>query len=152
MHIRKTYLFYVFFLLILLSGCGGNIGRIERYHFDVHEYKLKNAVNETFKEYPKMVKPDTTSSYSGGYKNLDQYIMIEHQNTYYVIPFRVRSEEHNSSFISLISGGKYGDVINVAPRMEKEEKQFYEKIFKRYFIRKLEKELGVEAYTKMFSL
>lgn len=142
----KKYL--VCSLLFMLIACGGNIGKIEKYHFDTTEFSLKKAVKEVFLENPLMVKSDTTSSYSGGFENRNSYTVIKHENVYYVFSFCTFKESVNTSSLVLVSGAKYGEVMQFARDIDRKERRLYKRLFEELFIQKLEEKLYIEAYTK----
>ena len=130
----------IFFILALLTliSCGGVIGNIEKYPFDNFSVSdLKAALNAVYLENPELKKTDTTMYGMNDGKNF--YFMLDNGGERYVFVCNV-VDYHDPKYgidLSLTTATKWGDVMELAPRMSFFEKRNYRKLFEENILPKV---------------
>ena len=127
-------------LIFIFSGCGGVVGNIERYQFDLTKDSLDFLVAEIYIRFPELNVPDTSI-----YKedNNIKLCMIQDGERKIVFGFcslRYNDngiEKNNASEIVLTHAGVYGEILKFDKDLSFYKKYSYKKLFKSQFIAKL---------------
>ena len=83
--IKNSQLFFFLYFSWLLVSCGGVVGNIGKYSFpDISSDSLKHAMNKVYREYPELIKTDTTLY---GKNNGMDFYYIYHSNGYKYVFF-----------------------------------------------------------------
>lgn len=131
---------YLFLLLVFL-GCGGVVGNIERYKFDISKNLLDSRVVELFIKFPELNIPDSSI-----YKedSIIKLCMIHDGNRKIVFGFCLLKyndngiEKNDASEIVLTHAGVYGDILKFDSDLSYFEKYSYKKLFRSQFIEKID--------------
>lgn len=153
MCIKSKYIFLFPFLLVLFSQCGGVIGSISNYYYNVPQDELTKAVKKVIKEnknirivhgdvyHEKISKnQDKTNALENdikNYYNKFNYISIHNEKKCYIFRYQITSSTHGDSRIILTSAAHYGDGIKLAKNISFFRKRTYKKIFNDRFISKI---------------
>ena len=130
----------------LLYSCGGVIGNIEKYRFDnVTLDSLKSAVSRVYLKNPEFKGFDTLKyeeKQSIGDGNYYCKIRINRQEYLFAYAYpQYPSPNDPIVEIALTSAALYGQDLNLARNISVVEKNKLRKIFEKYFIREVRKEL-----------
>lgn len=133
----------MFFGIILLSGCGGAIGNIEKYEYNKKITVLEEAIDRVFRDKPEYKSNEVEKMYntsSGvGIKGM-RYIIVQSNNTKIVFGFRPIATG-NTSEIALVYAAPFGEVLILPTKMSYMYKRNYSYTFKKSFILDLEHEM-----------
>lgn len=146
---KERFLFVLGITLLLITGgCGGVIGSIEKYMFNVQKEKLEETIQVILNEYPHMQKPDSIYglSQSEHEKLRDNYCILLDNNNRYVVKFSFVGDsiswaKSTKTVISLASGAKYGETLFLESKISFWDKRKYSRLFEEQFISKLRREL-----------
>lgn len=141
-------------ILLLTGGCGGVIGSIKKYRFDVQKERLDEAIHIILNENPQMQKPDSIYGLSQSEleKLKDNYcVLVDNNNNRYIVKFSfvgdpVSWANSTKTEISLASGAKYGEILFLESKISLWDKRKYSRLFEEQFISKLKEELNSKSY------
>lgn len=142
---KKTILF-LFVVILFLYSCGGVIGNIEKYRFTyVSMDSLKNAVNRVYIKHPEFKDFDTTKFKQGqSLGDGNYYCKIRDKKYEYFFKYSYPQYPHPNDTIveiALTSAAKYGEDLDLAKEIGFFKKRKYQKLFEKYFIEEVKKEL-----------
>ena len=131
--------------MALFYSCGGVIGGIEKYDFNLTKVELESAINSMIKDDSTSTKNlnDTLYNLKGtGYENIMIPVYVTEGGTKYVLTFSYLGDStqwasSKSTTINLISGAKYGDVIKLSSKLSNTEKSRYKSLFELYIVNKI---------------
>lgn len=144
---KKTTLSLILLAAIFfLYSCGGVIGNIEKYRFtDISIDTLKSAVERVYIKHPDFKNFDTSKyKESQSIGDGDYYCRIkENSQEYFFVYAYPRYPAPNDTIveIALTSAAKYGEDLNLAKDIGVAEKNKYGKLFEKFFITEVRKEL-----------
>jgi phage anti-repressor protein len=134
-------------IILIMAACGGVVGNIEKYRFPGYSMnEVKGAVQNVYRKKPEMRYLDTMK-YKDKQKTRidgDYYILIEDNNEKYLFVYCYPALVPNYDTtveIALLTGANYGEDLNLAKDISFSEKRKYKKLFERYFIEEVRKEL-----------
>lgn len=133
-------------LTIILCSCGGVIGNIEKYRFPGYTMdEVKNAVQKVYLKHPELRNFDTTKHIDKQSTLLDgfYYISVEEKEGKFLFKYMYPAlvPEDSTVEISLASGAIYGEGMKLAKNIGYLKKRKYKKLFEKYFIDEVKKEL-----------
>ena len=137
--IKNSQLFFFLYFSWLLVSCGGVVGNIGKYSFpDISSDSLKHAMNKVYREYPELIKTDTTLY---GKNNGMDFYYIYHSNGYkYVFLCNViayQSPNDKEVELSLTAATKWGEIMKLSTKMRTKEKREYEQLFEKNILPKI---------------
>lgn len=134
---------FMFFGIILLGGCGGAIGNIEKYGYNKKIALLEGAIDRVLRNKPKYKSNEVDKMYNTssevGIKGM-RYIIVRSNDTKIVFGFRPIATG-NTSEIALVYAAPFGEVLILPTKMSYTYKIKYSNIFKKSFISDLEREM-----------
>lgn len=134
-------------IISLFSSCGlisgGVIGNIQKYNYEVPIEVLINTVDSAYKLHPEWIPPKSEMYKFDGetYKREDNNFYLYSKEDNVVLKFGLRnydSLETNTSTITLLTGAQFGEVMELAPRMEYKTKWRFKAIFNRNLIKEVD--------------
>ena len=136
----------ILFLSIFFYSCGGVIGNIKKYRFEnISLSTLKTAVHTVNVKHPDFRNFDTSKFKEGtGIGDGDYYCRIKENGQDYFFQYAyVQYDPPNNTFveIALTSAAKYGEDLDLAKDIDFLKKDKYDKLFEKYFISEVRKEL-----------
>lgn len=145
--IQKILLSLLVFPLFI-SGCGGVIGNIDRYTFDLPKNELDSIVNEIFISNPEMSIPDSSIYKQDNetklclIKNGDKLIVFGFSSMVFNDAGLIRNDK---SEIALTHVGVYGLNLQVDKNIPYFKKRTYKELFQSQFINKLNSLLNAKT-------
>ncbi len=144
-------LFVLGILAILIGSCGGVIGSIKQYEYDLPPKKLNIIVENIYSENPELIPPtDSLNKSFGQYYNdkYKEYSLYIKEDKKYLLHFCIINEgdsTSNKSRIALLTGAQYGEVLKLAPKLNKKEKKLYTSLYEKYFLKKINSKIKEKA-------
>lgn len=144
MQLMKNPFLIIYFICFTYS-CGGVIGNIKRYKYEIESQQLKTGIELLYQKHPELIPPDSIY-YNEKYKEYSLY--IKDDNTY-LLHFCIVEAENPSAeiaWITLLTGAEYGGILDLATNLSHKDKKKYAELFEKYFLKELSIELG-KKYT-----
>jgi hypothetical protein len=143
---KVTLSIVLFATTLLLYSCGGVIGNIEKYRFNKTSLTaLKTAVNKVYITHPEFKNFNTTKYKEREYiGDGDYYCKIKiNEQTYFFQYTYPQYPSPNDTIveIALTSAAQYGGDLNLEKDIGYFKKREYRKLFDKYFIKQVRKEL-----------
>lgn len=134
-------------ITFLLYSCGGVIGNIQQYDYNVSTTELKQAIAQVYKKNPEWIPPaDSRYKLNGKYfdETDQEYFLFFNQPNPLVLKYSILFPDsvQNPTTISLTTGAKYGDILRLERDLPRDEKVLYKKLFEENFLKELDKTLG----------
>ncbi len=133
---------YLNITVLSLSSCGGVIGNIQQYDYNVSTIELNNAIIALYKKHPEWIPPvDNRYRLNGKYfdkKNQDYFLFFDQQESY-ILKYNILSSDslQNSTTISLATGAKYGNILRLEKDLTRDEKKLYRQLFEENLLKEL---------------
>ena len=131
------------FLCLLLSGCGGAVGNLERYEYACSKSVLDRHVEHLLRRYPDYPSPEIEAIYhvrsneiTPGYR----YLLLPSQGQRLVFGFQTISLGKRS-MLALVYAAPVGEVLALPVHRSWWEKRRYASLFKALFIDQLNQRL-----------
>ena len=127
----------------LAYSCGGTIGNIEKYTFEVNADTLRAAVERVFLKYPELRKKDTILY---GYNDARSFtFVLDHDNEKVVFSCHIIVYQSGKVDLSLTSATTWGYIMQLAPHMSWSEKRHYRKLFEEFILPKIEEQAKIKV-------
>ncbi|SFQ78843.1 hypothetical protein [Hymenobacter arizonensis] len=133
----------VLFLCLLLTGCGGVVGNINKYDYELSKPALDSHVEQLLRNYPDSREAearyhDRNSEYFSPFR----YLLLTHQGQRLVFGFVTQSVGKRSVLV-LVYAAPLGDVLVLPTQRPVWEKRWYASLFETGFIDKLNRRLKI---------
>lgn len=129
------------FLCLLLSGCGGVVGNVEKYDYELSKPALDSHVEQLLRNYP-----DSREAEARYHVKEDEflspfhYLVLTHQGQRLIFGFTTHSIGKRS-MLALVYAAPLGDMLVLPAQRPFWEKWWYASLFETRFIDKLNQRL-----------
>ncbi len=150
MNHSSSHVTFLLAILMIISGCGGVVGSIKKYNYNISPQKLKLAVENLYNEHPEWIPPNDSAKRTFGKYYLPEhkeYLLYLTDDKKYLLNFAVLHENDSiqkESTLALLRGAEYGKILYLESNLTKKEKSNYIKLFQKVFIRELNVKLEKE--------
>jgi len=129
-------------LTFILNSCGGVIGGIKQYNFNLTKTRLESLITTILLRDSALThNPDSTlyNLKGTGYEDKIKQIFVTEDSVKYVLSFSYLGDStqwinSNNTTINLISGAKFGDPILLSDSLSAKQKKKYQSLFEVHFI------------------
>lgn len=135
----------VLFLCLLLSSCGGVVGNLEKYDYDLSKPVLDRHVELLLRRYPDYPSREIEARYhvsTEEFTSRHRYLLLPYKGQRLVFGFQTFSVGKRSG-LALVYAAPLGDLLELPTQRPFWEKWWYASLFETMFVDKLNQRLKV---------
>jgi hypothetical protein len=131
------------FLCLLLSGCSGTVGNIERYEYALNKSALDRHLEQLLRRYPDYPSREIEAVYhisANESTNEYRYLLLPYKDQQLVFGFRT-VPLGKRSLVVLVYAAPLGDILYLPAHQPFWKQWHYAALFKTLFVDKLNQEI-----------